>query len=92
MGFSEMTDILGWEWIDFDEQGSTNDKARELTAEPPAKRFDGDGRNPEQGQGAPRPQLGRLEGKLVFDLCSPVRYKIVGTVCLRHIFKFATDD
>ena len=39
MGFSEMTDILGWEWIDFDELGSTNDKARELTAEPPAKRF-----------------------------------------------------
>lgn len=34
-----MTDILGWEWIDFDELGSTNDKARELTAEPPAKRF-----------------------------------------------------
>lgn len=87
-----MTDILGWEWIDFDELGSTNDKARELTAEPPAKRFVVTAETQNKGRGAPRPQLGRLEGKLVFDLCSPVGYKIVGAVCLRHIFKFATDD
>ena len=73
-----MTDILGWEWIDFDELGSTNDKARELTAEPPAKRFVVTAETQNKGRGRRGRNWVGLKGNLFSTYALPLDIRLLG--------------